>query len=209
MLVKQITLGKEKFYRIILKKKLILLFKIFLFYLFFTNIARSDMQELLVNDLEATRTLSFNFKQKIAEKEEEGNCYIKYSLLMKCKYINSKQKILISNGKSVAIIKKKYKKIYYYPLESTPLFIILDKNKILHLIKNNKPTKIDSSVIEFEFVDVKSNKLKIIFDKKTLQLKGWETEDAYSNNVSFQISNLKKNNQIVDSFFKIPQESDL
>ena len=79
----------------------------------------------------------------------------------------------------------------------------------MHLIKNNKPTKIDSSVIEFEFVDVKSNKLKIIFDKKTLQLKGWETEDAYSNNVSFQISNLKKNNQIVDSFFKIPQESDL
>ena len=208
-MVKQITLGKEKFYRIILTKKLILLFKIFLFYLFFTNIARSDIQELLVNDLEATRTLSFNFKQKIAEKEEEGNCYIKYSLLMKCKYINSKQKILISNGKNVAIIKKKYKKIYYYPLESTPLFIILDKNKILHLIKNNKPTKIDSSVIEFEFVDVKSNKLKIIFDKKTLQLKGWETEDAYSNNVSFQISNLKKNNQIVDSFFKIPQESDL
>ena len=206
MLVKQITLGKEKFYRIIFKKKLILLFKIFLFYLFFTNIARSDIQELLVNDLEATRTLSFNFKQKIAEKEEEGNCYIKYSLLMN---INSKQKILISNAKNVAIIKKKYKKIYYYPLESTPLFIILDKNKILHLIKNNKPTKIDSSVIEFEFVDVKSNKLKIIFDKKTLQLKGWETEDAYSNNVSFQISNLKKNNQIVDSFFKIPQESDL
>ena len=128
---------------------------------------------------------------------------------MKCNYHNLKQKILISNGRKIAIIKKKYKKIYYYPLKSTPLFIILDKSKILNLIKNNKPTRIDSHVIEFEFIDIKSNKLKIIFDKNTLEFKGWETKDAYSNNVSFQISNLKKNNQIIDDFFKIPRESDL
>ena len=77
------------------------------------------------------------------------------------------------------------------------------------MIKNNKPTKIDTKVVEFEFIDKKLNKLKILFDKSTLGLKGWETEDAYSNNVSFSIINLKINNQIVDSFFIIPQEKDL
>ena len=66
-----------------------------------------------------------------------------------------------------------------------------------------------SIIIEFEFVDKKSNKLKILFDKNTLEFKGWETKDAYSNSVSFIISNLIINNQIVDSFFKIPQEKDL
>ena len=40
-------------------------------------------------------------------------------------------------------------------------------------------------------------------------LKGWETKDTYSNNVSFIIKNLKTNNQIVDDFFKIPKEEDL
>jgi len=171
--------------------------------------ATADLQKDLVNKFSSIRTLAFDFKQKIEEKEELGNCFIKYPLLMKCKYKNSKAKILISNGKTVAIIKKKYKKIYYYPLKSTPLFIILKKDKILNLISNNKPSKIDLNIIEFEFIDKKSGKLKILFDKNSLEFKGWETKDAYSNKVNFTISNLKYNRQIVDDFFKIPKESDL
>ena len=134
------------------------------------------MRKDLINKLISTKTLSFNFKQKIAEKEEIGNCFIKYPLLMKCNYQNLKQKTLISNGKTVVIIKKKYKKIYYYPIKTTPLFIILDKEKILNLIRNNKSTKIDSNIIEFEFIDKKSNKLKILFDKNTLELKRLENK---------------------------------
>ena len=188
--------------------------KIFLFYILFTYLfsvtdAFADLQKNIINKLTSTKTLSFNFRQKIAEKEEVGNCFIKYPLLMKCNYQNLKKKTLISNGKTVAIIKKKYKKIYYYPIKATPLFTILNKEKILNLIKNNKPTKIGLNTVEFEFIDKKSNKLKILFDKNTLEFKGWETKDAYSNSVSFLISNLKTNNQIVDDFFKIPKEEDL
>tara|TARA_B100000029_G_scaffold367170_1_gene360620 strand:- start:458 stop:844 length:387 start_codon:yes stop_codon:yes gene_type:complete len=128
---------------------------------------------------------------------------------MKCNYQNKKQKSVISNGKTVAIVKKNYKKIYYYPIKSTPLFIILDKQKILNLIINNKPNKVDINLITFEFVNKEENNLKIFFDKNTLDLKGWETVDAYSNNVSFLINNLKINNQIIDEFFKIPKEEDL
>ena len=128
---------------------------------------------------------------------------------MRCNYQNIKQKTIISNGKTVAIIKKKYKKIYYYPIRTTPLFIVLKKEKILHLIRNNKPTEIDSNLVKFEFIDKRKNKVKIFFDKNSLEFKGWETKDAYSNDVSFTINNLKTNNQIVDSFFKIPKEEDL
>ena len=188
--------------------------KNFLFYLPFLlyltiATAFADIQENLINKLKTTETLSFNFIQKIAEKEEVGKCYIKYPLLMKCNYQNLKQKTIISNSKTMVIIKKKYKKIYYYPIKSTPLIIILDKEKILNLIKNNKPIRIDKNIIEYEFVDKKSKRLKIIFDKKTLELKGWETRDVYSNDVSFLISNLQINNQIMDSFFNIPSEEDL
>ena len=208
-MVKQITLAKEKYYRSDLNKKLIVSFNAFFIFFTINNIAFANLQEDLVNNLISTNTLTFSFKQTIAELEETGDCFIKYPLLMKCKYINSKQKILISNGKSVAIIKKKYKKIYYYPIKTTPLFIILDKDKILNLIKNNRPTKINSEVIEFEFIDKKLNKLIIFFDKNTLNLKGWKTLDSYSNEVIFLINNLKTNNEIAEDFFKIPYEKDL
>jgi len=202
-------LAKEKFYRLILFKKIIFLFKIIIIFLFAINMSFADLHKNIINKLALTKTMSFNFQQIVAEKEEVGICFIKYPLLMKCEYENEKGKILISNGKTIAIIKKKYKKIYLYPIKSTPLFIILDKNKISSLIKNIQPTKVDSNTIEFEFVDKKMNKLVILFNSENSELKGWKTVDAYSNNVSFIISNNKKNNQIVDSFFTIPKEDDL
>ena len=190
-------------------KKSFFLLNVFFIYFFFTGVSSADLQKDLINKLTAIRTLSFDFKQKIADKEEIGNCFIKYPLLMKCNYQNLKQKIIISNGKTVAIIKKKYKKIYYYPLKSTPLFFILEKEQIINLIRKYQPTEINTDLIKFEFIDKKENKIKILFDKNSLELKGWETTDAYSNDVSFIINNLIINNQIVDGFFRIPKEEDL
>ena len=173
------------------------------------NIVLADLQKNLINKLTATQTLTFDFKQKIADKEEIGNCFVKYPLRMKCNYKNSKGKIIISNGKTVAIIKKKYKKIYLYPIKSTPLSFILEKEKIIDLIKKSNPSELNSDLIGFIFADKKKNKVKILFDKNSLEIKGWETKDAYSNKVNFEINNLIINNQIVDNFFKIPQEKDL
>ena len=190
-------------------KKFNLIIQILCLYLLTTNITFADLQKKLINKITATKTLSFNFKQQIAEKEEIGNCFIKYPLLMRCDYQNLKQKSVISNGRTVAIIKKKYNKIYYYPIKTTPLFNILNKEKILNLIRNNKPTKMNSNIIEFELIEKKRNKLKIFFDKSSLEFKGWETEDIYSNNVSFTITDLITNKIIKDEFFKIPREEDL
>ena len=190
-------------------KRLFFFLNIITIYLFSIGISSANLQKKIIDKLVTTKTLSFNFKQKISNKEEIGICFIKYPLLMKCNYQNLKQKTIISNGKTVAIIKKKYKKIYYYPIKITPLFFILKKEKIINLIRTTQPSEINTNFIEFEFIDKKKNKIKIFFDKDSLELKGWKTKDAYSNIVSFIISNLKINNQIVDDFFKIPQEKDL
>ena len=190
-------------------KKLYFLINFFFIYFFSISISFADLQKKLINKLTATKTLSFDFKQKISDTEEIGTCFIKYPLLMKCNYKNLKQKTIISNGKKVAVIKKKYKKIYSYPIKSTPLFFILKKEKIINLVRKTQPVEINSNLIKFEFINKKKDKLKIFFDKNSLEFKGWKTKDAYDNNVSFIINNLKINNQIVDDFFIIPQESDL
>ena len=188
--------------------KLNITFLIFFSYLYFVNSSQANFQEKLINKFEAINTLSFDFTQKIGEKVEYGNCYVKYPFLMKCEY-PKKKKSIIANGKKFAIVKKRYKKIYYYPLKKTLLFYLLKKENILNLIKNHEPSSIDSSIIEYELEENNSNKLKIFFDKNTLEFLGWKTTDAYSNEVSFLIRNIETNILIKNEIFKIPKEKDL
>ena len=99
-------LEKEKFYRLILIRNILFLLKIFSFLLIANSNCLADLQSDIINKLSKTDTLTFDFKQKISNKEEVGNCFIKYPLLMKCNYKNLKEKTIISNGKTVAIVKK-------------------------------------------------------------------------------------------------------
>ena len=183
------------------------LLTIFFYFLFFNN-SEANLQEKLLNKYKTINTLSFDFTQKIGDKVEFGNCYIKYPLLMKCEY-PKKKKIIITNGKKLAIVKKRYKKIYYYPLKKTPLFYLLKKENILEVIQNYKPKTITSNTIEYELLDNNLNKVNIFFDKNSLIISGWKTTDAYSNEVSFLIKNSKINITINNKIFKIPREEDL
>ena len=127
---------------------------------------------------------------------------------MKC-YYPKKKKSIISNGKRFVIVKKRYKKIYSYPLKKTPLFYLLDKKNILNVIQNYDPTFTSSDLIKYELTDNNLNKLNIFFDKNSLNLLGWKTIDAYANEVSFLIRNIETNILIKEDFFKIPREEDL
>ena len=183
------------------------LLTIFFYFLFFNN-SEANLQEKLLNKYKTINTLSFDFTQKIGDKVEFGNCYIKYPLLMKCEY-PKKKKIIITNGKKLAIVKKRYKKIYYYPLKKTPLFYILNKESILNVIKNYQPSLINSNLIEYELKDNNSNKINIFFGKNSLELSGWKTIDAYANEVNFLLRNIETNIPINNKIFKIPKEEDL
>ena len=198
---------KEKF-NLYLSRFLFFLIVVTLFNLFLINKSQAIFKEKLIDKLKTTNTLSFDFTQKIGEKTQSGNCYVKYPLLMRCEYPKIKKSV-ISNGISLVIIKKRYKKIYYYPLKKTPLFYLLKKEHILKVIQDNKPIKIDKNNIQYKFNGNNSTKLKIFFNKDSLELSGWNTIDAYSNEVNFIISNVDRNILIENKIFKIPNEEDL
>ena len=191
-----------------MNKKLNIIFFTFFFTFFNINFSQANFQEELINKYKTINTLSFDFIQRIGDKVESGNCHIKYPLLMKCEY-PKKKKIIIVNGKKFAIIKKRYKKIYYYPLKKTPLLYLLNKENILNLIQNYKPILVDKEYIEYELIDNNFNTLNIFFDKNSLELSGWKTIDAYSNEVDFLIKNIEINVFIKKKFFEIPKEEDL
>ena len=189
------------------KKNNFILFTAFFYFFLFCH-SYANIQEKLLNNFKELETLSFNFTQKIGKKVESGKCYIKYPLHMKCEY-KGKIKTIIADGKKFAIIKWRDKKIYSYPLKKTPLFFLLNKDNILNLVKNYEPTLINSDVIEYIFVEKNLNELSIFFNKNSLDLGGWRTIDAYSNEVNFIIENIKKNIPINKNFFNIPKEKDL
>ncbi|MDB3895104.1 outer-membrane lipoprotein carrier protein LolA [Candidatus Pelagibacter sp.] len=176
-------------------------------YLFITLILISNAQatnkEKIIENLKNTDNLNFEFEQNINGKVENGNCTIKYSKKIFCKY-KKNNKILVSNGKSLVI--KTRSSYYRYPLKKTPLNLILDKKFLIEKINNLEETIVDRSFINFIIIE-KDNKINIFFDNKTFNLIGWQTKDIYQNiNITY-LSSIKTNQKITKNLFKLPSQN--
>ena len=190
-------------------KKLFYLILFTFSFLIIENSVFGEIQKKIINKIEKTHTMSFNFEQIIDEKKETGRCLIRYPKLLRCNYDDKKfQKQLISNGKTLVVIQRRYKKIFYYRLKSTPLYYILDKDFLVEFISNNSPSLIDENSIQYEIIS-EQKKIIVVFEKKTLNLQGWETIDIYNKKVNFFFKNLEINLPLEDKIFKIPNEENL
>ena len=180
--------------------------KIIVFFLFliFFNPLNATIKEQIISNLEKTNNLTFNFKQTIDEKSEEGSCIIEYPKKIYCLYDNFNKKIMVSNGKSLVIKNQTNNQFYLYPLKKTPLELILDKNYLINQIKNLEGRIIDNKYFNFAIIN-NENKINIFFDNQTLNLIGWQTEDIYQNLVITFISKIKVNQKIDKNIFKLPQ----
>ena len=170
----------------------------------FFNPLNATIKEQINLNLEKTKNLTFNFKQTIDEKSEEGNCIIEYPKKIYCLYDNFNKKIMVSNGKSLVIKNQTNNQFYLYPLKKTPLELILDKNYLINQIKNLEGRIIDNKYFNFT-ISNNNNKINIFFDNQTLNLIGWQTEDIYQNLVITFISKIKINQKIDKYVFKLPQ----
>ena len=174
-----------------------------LFLIYFLPLQASLKEEIILN-LEKINNLTFNFKQTIDEKTEEGICIIKYPKKIYCEYDNLKKKIIVSNGKSLVIKNRSNNQYYLYPLEKTPLLLILDKNILVKKISEIDVKLVNNKYFNFSIKD-KDNKINIFFDRNSLNLLGWQTEDLYQNLVVTYIYNIKKNKKIDEKLFELPK----
>ena len=173
---------------------------IILIFLILISNANSNNKDKIIENLQNTENLNFNFEQNINGKVEFGNCTIKYPKKVFCKY-QKKNKILVSNGKSLVI--KTITSFYRYPLNKTPLNLILDKNFLIKKIENLKEKKLSQTFINFEILE-EENEINVFFDNKTFNLVGWQTKDIYQNiNVTY-LSSIQKNKQVNKDLFELP-----
>tara|TARA_B100001093_G_scaffold432074_1_gene428396 strand:- start:1900 stop:2448 length:549 start_codon:yes stop_codon:yes gene_type:complete len=177
-------------------------FSIFFFILF---IGATDAEEKIniIKKLENTNNFSFNFEQNINGKIQNGNCIIEYPKKIYCKYDSKNQKILVSNGRSLVI--KTNTSYYLYPLEKTPLNLILDKKFLLNKIKILDERIIDSKYINYSFIE-EDNEINIFFDKINYDLIGWQTLDIYQNLSILYLSTIIINKKLDKNIFVLPED---
>ena len=173
-----------------------------IFFLFITtSISNAEIKEKILKNLKDTENLDFKFEQNVNGKIENGSCTIEYPKKIFCEYAKSKNKILVSNGKSLVI--KTRTSYYRYPLKKTALNLILDKNFLINKIYDLEERIVDNSLVNFTIVDG-DNEINIFFDKQTYDLIGWQNIDIYQNfNITF-INSIRKNRVLSKNLFKIP-----
>ena len=176
-----------------------------IFFLFvYSSISNAEIKDKIVQNLNNTENLDFRFEQNINGKIENGNCTIEYPKKIFCEYAKSKNKVLISNGKSLVI--KTRTSYYRYPLEKTALNLILDKNFLINKIYDLEERIVDNSLINFTIKEG-DNEINIFFDKQTYDLVGWQNTDIYQNfNITF-LSSIRKNRVLSKNLFKIPVQN--
>ena len=166
--------------------------------------SNAEIKEKIIQNLKNTKNLDFKFEQNVNGKIENGNCTIEYPKKIFCEYARSNNKILVSNGKSLVV--KTISSYYRYPLEKTPLNIILDKNILIKKIKSLKERTIDNNLINFTIFE-NNNEISIFFDKQTYDLIGWQNTDMYQNfNITF-LSSIRKNRVLSKNLFNIPAQN--
>ena len=179
---------------------------IIFFILNFYNLAFSSTKEKIISRMQLTNNLSFNFIQTIDNKSENGKCVIKYPKKIWCEYDNSNKKIIVSNGKSLVIKNRNSGSYYIYPLRKTPLEFLLNKEYLISKIDILEPREIDSKYLNFKILE-NNNVINIFFDKKNLNLIGWQTEDIYQNLAVTFISSVKINQKINNKIFILPKNN--
>jgi outer membrane lipoprotein-sorting protein len=180
-------------------------FKFFFISIFFILLSNThaNNKDKIIENLQNTENFNFKFEQNINGKIENGNCIIQYPKKIYCKYLN-KDKILVSNGKSLVI--KTKSSFYRYPLKKTPLNLILDKDFLVKKIVRLNEKILDKTNINFSIVqnDIEIN---VFFDNISFNLVGWQTKDIYQNfNITY-LSSIQKNQQVNKDLFKLPSHN--
>ena len=173
----------------------------FAFIILSTNLSANEKKQI-ITQLDEINSLEFTFDQFINEKNEKGSCLLEFPGKLKCDYFDKRKKELVINKKKLAITQKRYNKTYHYPISKSPFLNILYKDKLLEIVKSGE-LELSDKVIKLIYLG--ESEITVFFDRKTLDLKGWQIIDQYNNNINFSLNIVAKNDVFKKGTFKIPE----
>ena len=123
-----------------------------------------------------------------------GTIFMKKPDKFRIVFHKPRTEILVSDGKKIALINKKINTISMYSIDQIPFNFLLSepisfKNYIISETTNK------NNILSFKVSEKtqKGKKIKLIFEKKPLNLKKWEIEDPQGNLIQISLSNLSTN----------------
>ena len=177
---------------------------IFVLYLLLCTKVFSSVTEDIILKFNKIENFKFKFIQTISGKDEKGECIILYPKKINCKYQLRFNKILISNGSSLVIKSEKNNQYYRYPLENTPLNLLLDKKFLIRKMKKLEAKILNNKYYLFSLKE-NNNSINLFFDKESLNLTGWQTEDIYQNLTITYIYDVEINKPVSKKIFELPK----
>lgn len=160
-----------------------------------------DTIKKFIDKFKTINNLKFDFVQTNNKLVETGSCFLSYPKKLICRYLGDEQKEVVVNNNTLAIIKRKYRRVYFYKVKNSFFASILDKEKILKQIKNIKDISKQNNLLIITFDNSnKNSSLKLFINRDTLNIAGWETEGYDQQLVSFAIKNTKINPNIIEKF---------
>ena len=175
-----------------------------LFFFFQNELVYASNKENIIKKLSKIDNISFNFIQTIDEKDEKGRCIVQYPKKIFCEYEKRKNKILVSNGRSLVI--KNNKQYFRYPIKNTPFEFLLNKQYLIDIINTSEINEVEDKYLFFQIIENNSN-INIFFSKKNYELVGWQIEDVYQNLAVTYIFNSIINEKIDEKIFILPKNN--
>ena len=175
-----------------------------LFFFFQNELVYASNKENIIKKLSKIDNISFNFIQTIDEKDEKGRCIVQYPKKIFCEYEKKKNKILVSNGRSLVI--KNNKQYFRYPIKNTPFEFLLNKQYLIDIINTSEINEVEDKYLFFQIIEKNSN-INIFFSKKNYELVGWQIEDVYQNLAVTYIFNSIINEKIDEKIFILPKNN--
>jgi len=162
--------------------------------------------DAISNHFKSVPTMTGEFVQFGPNGEQTGGEFlIKRPGKIRFNYENPSPITVISNGKTLAVENKKLKTTNYYPLNKTPLSLLLS-NKIDIKDKSIRKVEAGQDVTTVVMGDKKifgDSEITLLFDPENQDLRQWTIKDAQGKETSVMIFNVKKNIKISNTKFAV------
>ena len=186
-------------------KKIIFFILFFFIHLTAQSENNSEIVKKFTKKFKTINNIKFDFIQTSNDSSETGTCFLSYPKKLICRYEGDERKEIIIKDNTLAIIKRKYQRVYYYRVSDSPFATILDKEKIIEQITNIKNVYSQDGKLFFEFNNENStSSLQLFLNKDTLDIVGWKTTGYDQQTIVFTIKNSQINTDTVEKF-EIPE----
>jgi len=179
-----------------LPKKIIF---IIFFFIYFSKYSYSNEIQKIIQKLEETKNLKFDFIQTLDKSVETGNCLLEFPNKFLCHYKElNRKKILIDNN--ILYLVDELNNKSSQNITGTSILFLTDKNEMIKALKKINDYKIFGNLIFVKLYFSQNETIDLYFDQKTYLVYGWKVINYDGTFLEFILKNVSTNIQNIGKF---------